>query len=120
MSTTLRPFLAEIATDPDKMAAFLTDPDAMARAAGLDDADRAALRSADQGSIHARLERNRPDPTTHAVTGPDAYPGATDPDSGASPDAGTTNPGSRSDADTGSRPDANPGATDPGAADAGP
>jgi len=63
MSTTLRPFLAEIATDPEKMATFLTDPDAMAHGAGLNDADRAALGSADQSSIHARLLLNESDPS---------------------------------------------------------
>jgi hypothetical protein len=75
MSTTLRPFLAEIAIDPEKMAAFLADPDAMARNAGLDEADRVALGSANQGDIHARLLVNESDPPPPPPTqAPDPMP----------------------------------------------
>jgi hypothetical protein len=58
MTVTLRPFLANLATDPDRLAAYLADPDGVARAAGLTDADISALGSADQQRIHARLLTN--------------------------------------------------------------
>lgn len=74
MSPTLRPFLAEIAINPEKMAVFLADPDAAARAAGLSDADRTALGSADQGSIHARLLANESDPREPAPPPPTQTP----------------------------------------------
>ena len=51
----LMAFWVAIASDPMKHEAFLRDPDAAMAAAGLDEAERAVVRSGNARTIYARL-----------------------------------------------------------------
>jgi hypothetical protein len=51
----LKEFLADLATDPSRLGEFIRDPDAVAKSAGLNEDDMAALKSGLPGLIHARL-----------------------------------------------------------------
>jgi hypothetical protein len=54
-STTLSRFLAALAVDPARLRDFIRDPMAAMTAAGLSDAERAALVSRDQARIQQAL-----------------------------------------------------------------
>jgi predicted nuclease with RNAse H fold len=60
VSTTLKHFLAALATDREKLAEYLRSPDEVVQEAGLSEADRAALRGRDPRILEARLELEDP------------------------------------------------------------
>ncbi|HEV2815819.1 MAG TPA: hypothetical protein VGW40_01150 [Allosphingosinicella sp.] len=59
-------FLVGLATDPAKLGRFIQSPDSELEAAGIDQADRAILKSGNPAAIHARIGGQpappRPDP----------------------------------------------------------
>jgi hypothetical protein len=56
VSTPLKYFLARLATDPGTLAEYHRNPDEVMHEAGLSELDRAALKSADERAIVARLD----------------------------------------------------------------
>ena len=57
---TLAEFLAQLSENPDKAAAYKEDSESVMEAAGLADADREALRSADADKITEHLGDDAP------------------------------------------------------------
>ena len=55
MSGNLSEFLVDLASDPDRMAAFLADPDRVFDAAGLTEDERDAVRSRDTERLNVAL-----------------------------------------------------------------
>jgi hypothetical protein len=55
VSHTLGQFYADMALDPVRLAAFFSDPQEALRAAGLSEADRAAVESRDTRAIFDRI-----------------------------------------------------------------
>jgi hypothetical protein len=55
MAKSLKQFLASIALDPEKLAAYIADPEGTLRAAGLPEADCAAVGAADADAVYNRL-----------------------------------------------------------------
>ena len=55
MSGNLSEFLVDLASDPDRMTAFLADPDRVFDAAGLTAEERDAVRSRDTERLNAAL-----------------------------------------------------------------
>lgn len=55
MSAPLKRFLAELASDPDKLKGYHDDPEAAMQAAGLSDPEKTALRSKDPKAVFDQL-----------------------------------------------------------------
>jgi len=76
-------FLVGLATDPAKLGRFIQSPDAELEAAGIDEADRAILKSGNAAAIHARIGGQpaapRPDPMFMLVSMSDDGEGGTRP-----------------------------------------
>ncbi len=65
--STLRSFLADLATDPVKLGEYIGKPDDAMTRAGLGDEEKELLKSGNLAQIYARLMPERPTPTMVVV-----------------------------------------------------
>ena len=72
-------FIADLALDPTTLAQYRKDPEAAMEAAGLDDEEKAVLRTGNFQIICDYLGESGPRPVTYVQGGPGSGPGTGEP-----------------------------------------
>lgn len=76
MSEPLRAFMVRLASDPERLSAFIADPERAMNEAGLSDEERQLVRSGDQNRLYAALASR---PAVHAAASAPPAPAPADP-----------------------------------------
>jgi hypothetical protein len=72
-------FIADLALDPARLSHYQEDPEAAMEAAGLDDEEKAVLRTGNFQIICDYLGESGPRPVTYVQGGPGSGPGTDEP-----------------------------------------